>query len=1121
MRVKRVIFLALLSGALWALELDVEYLKKELQKRPDDTKTALLLAKYYIETNQSAEARKYIDRVLAKEPENSFALQLSKRLKRLETHRGLIQKYGSFKEAVKQLYQNKEYDKLLEISQTFQNDLDDESRILIAKAALEKKRYDTALRLIQNVRDKNLTAYHEVAGVACQLKGDTECAGRHFETLLQSGKGAAFIEPLLEIYAKEGSTQRFKELLLKLKQVDPSNPNIPRYEKMLKELEQRLDKAEYERFMKEPTYERLENLVFRYYRKDPYTIFDLFRHYFAHHPHDQKALSLFGRIATWRGDINLPDDLLTKVAHSNNYEAKLLVGKALSWKGEYERALPFLLEVLQKGNATQRYEAKKAIAFIYKWQNRDEQAKKLFEELYAQNPKDLEVKEALDVLRGDVRRWIDYYEAALQSEPNNSDYILRLAQYYRLIGDLDRSIKAYERYLKLRPDDLQIHRFLGDLYLAKKDYYKGFSHLEYYAEASTDPKAFLELAKRYYWHGYHKEALDVLEEFLKTDPKNAEARRLRAKILQAAPRFLHSSSGGSRAAAAAPAEVKVDIDGYFRTKASKILANADKLYFGGHPKGALPYFQDYLRLVPDDRAARERYAFALEQAGSYAQAAAEFYLLLQQKEDDPIWRYHYAYNLAKTGKKEEAKKILTKLRDSLPKPLPPFLQEFLRQWEDAWEHLDFERYVQFYDPKAFGKKWRRKKQRLFKRNGFVELVIKDPLLLRQDGDTYVVRFYQIYRSKLRGDRGYKTLVIRCKEGKCKIIKEQWEPASYNRLSQIKELAPLVDELLKELSLPEPKKISLPKGTKRFLEEPKKILNIAQYSIAKKKEYFSAEYRQSNPWRVYPYQMGASGALFSDNQNIFMKEGSVSLGKRVHKGIWVMGEARSYTIKDDTNKSSGQEYRLGLAGKNFHIYPIFDRSGSKDRYGYDLQIERAPYTLRLFRRNAVYTKRTWCAKELMQNTLSLSRNSRLFGRDLWARVDLSKIEDDYEKTLMFDYQFIDKERQNYTFQTSLNGWYQFHSQKTPCYYSPSKTDATLLTFKWIKPLGRGIRLETKAGGGYTFWEDSFLYDIGFSLSHPDIIPAMFGFECDFSNSSPTGTLKDYRSIECGIRVRKFL
>jgi len=1103
--------------AAFGLELDVDYLRSELSKHPDDTKTMLLLAKYHLEQNQTRQAKEYLQKILRLEPQNSQAKELLRRLELLEQKRALASRYGSIAAAVDTLYAKKEYDKLLGYAPLLLGEeLGDEERFKLARAAMAKKRYELARKFLDGVADKEDLRYHELAGLACHHLGDEECAKAHFERLLQSDDAAAYIEPLLEIYAKEGRTQRYRELLLLLKQKDPTNPRIAKYESTLKELERRLDKEEYERFLAEPTYQRLQNLVFRYYRHDPYTILDLFRYYFEHHPHDQKALTLFGRIATWRGDINLPDDLLAKVARSKNYEAKLLVGKALSWQGEYERALPYLLEVLQNGDAKQRYEAKKAIAFIYKWQNEDQKAKKLFEELYAQNPKDREVKEALDILNGDVRRWIDYYEEALKSEPNNSDYLLRLAQYYRLAGDIERSIAMYERYLKLRPDDLQIHRYLGDLYLSKKRYFKGFSHLEYYAEASGDPKAFIELARRYYWHGYHKEALDVLEELLKYHPDNTEARKLKAKILQASPRYLHTQG----AAAAKKERTEQSVASYFRTKASQSLAVADELYFSGHYKGSLPYFRDYLRLEPKDNAARERYAFALEHAGSFAEAAAEFFLLLRQK-DDPIWRYHYAYNLAKSGKKEQAKRELDRLLKSLPKPLPKKIASFLRQWEDAWEHLDFERYASLYDPKAFGEKWRRKKRRLFERNGFVEVVIKDPVLLEQRGDTYVVRFYQIYRSKLRGDRGYKTLVIRCEGQECKIVKESWRPGLYKKAPDYGELRRLAKELLQSLQEPAksepsqsiPKPAAKPAANPNPPATPEAPKASASVMAAQPAAKVSAPEKKTLIFEP-------SALYFKDNQELEMAEYGLKMGAEVAQGTIVWGSLRRYRLEDGDERHSGGMYGAGIEKGGLLAGYILDRSGDKERHGFIFKKEWDGYTLTLSRQNAVYTKRTACSRELMRNLASLSANMTLLERELWMRADLAKIDRDYEKTLLYDWVLAKKELGRHTLALSIAGWYQFHSHTSDCYYSPTKTDATLGVLKWTAALPNHFRLVTKARSGYSFWEETPLYGLGLRIERQRE-PLLFDLGCDYANSSLLGQGSGYRSLECSFRMRKAL
>jgi len=1099
----------LLAGAtlLFGLQIDVEYLKQQLAQRPDDTKTMLLLAKYYLEQNQTDQADAYIQKILSLEPKNRRALELQARLERLDLERGLLRKYGSLQKAIAALAANKQYDKLERLAHTLQaRPLDDETRLALARALLEAKRYALALKPLEPLKDKQNPAYHEIAGLACHYMGDEACAQSHFEALLSSSEGKRFFEPLLQIYAKEGRAQKYKELLLRLKQVDPTNPKIAEYEQTLQKLERQVDKEAYERFKKEPTYQRLENLVFRYYKEDPYAIFDLFRHYFAHHPLDQKALTLFGRITTWRGDISLPDDLLTKVARSKNYEAKLLVGKALSWRGEYDRALPFLLEVMQKGNDQQRYEAKKAIAFIYKWQNKNEEAKKLFEQLAAQNPDDRQVQEALDVLGGRLKKWIEHYKKALEQEPNNSDYLLRLAQYHKMLGNIEEAQRYYERYLKLRPDDLEIHKFLGDLYLEQKRYKEGFGHLEYYAQASSDPKALIELAKRYHWYGFDKEALETLDELLRKEPANKEARALKAQILKQSPRYLLRPKAAT--APATPQKNDEALRRYFERRAQKILDIADELYFAGHYGGSLPYFRDYLSLKPQDHSARERYAFALEHAKAFDKAAAEFYLLLRQKED-LIWSYHYAYNLAKIGKKEEAKKILQKLKNSLPKPLPPFLAHFLDEWKRAWESLDIERYASFYDPARFGAQWRRKKARLFAKNGFVRVQIQDPVLISQKGDLYIVRFYQIYASRLKKDRGYKTLAIRCDEKGCKIVSERWVAAEHKDPALDPQLPKLVDELLMELS--NKKQTTAPQKKSASTQPPQKKTPPAP-ATAQKSLTSTAKPKR--------FLIEPQITYFEDNQQTRMRIYALKAQERINDDLNLTAGVRRYSLDQQHRHADGQEYRVGVRVKDILASYVLDDSGDKRRHGYAIATSWRGATISLSRLNAVYEKRTICSKELMKTKLSVSTNTTLWDRDLWMRADLAKIGDDYEKTFLYDYVVWKKEySQDKKIWSSVAGWYQFHSRTTECYYSPSKTDATLAMLHWSAPVGPKMRLRLKGGAGYSFWDESLLYNLGMRVEGDAPLP--FDIGCDYSNSSTRFQGEGYRSLECFLRMRKAL
>lgn len=105
---------------------------------------------------------------------------------------------------------------------------------------------------------------------------------------------------------------------------------------------------------------------------------------------------------------------------------------------------------------------------------------------------------------------------------------------------------------------------------------------------------------------------------------------------------------------------------------------------------------------------------------------------------------------------------------------------FLKEWTQAWESKDVERYMSFYDdsftaPGFNFKTWKRHKDKLKNRYSIIQVRLDQPFLLVHN-DQMIVKTLQKYTSDQHTDYGVKVIYARLKEGKYKIIREEWSPA---------------------------------------------------------------------------------------------------------------------------------------------------------------------------------------------------------------------------------------------------------------------------------------------------------------------------------------------------------
>ncbi|GAB6074065.1 tetratricopeptide repeat protein [Nautilia lithotrophica] len=1127
----------------FALDIDIKSLEKNVKSHPNDLQNRLIIASYYIKHNNLPLAQKYINYVLKKDPKNKNALALKNKINAIFFNEEIKKKYKTLNNAISTIYEKENYKKLLKIYKQISkfkqdNKISEENKIKIARVAMWEGDYTLSLNILKTLKNKKTLDYYEIKAYNLYYMGKYKEAKKYFQILFHTTGKTEYAEKLLNIYFYLGDIDSAEKLLLSLKRTHPKLAK--KYEQKILELKHRQLKQLEEKYKQNPTFQNLQSLTYLLFQTSPREAIDLVKNYIKLNPSDKKAKIFLAKLLSWSGNNEEAIKYLSEFQNTNDMEAKLLFGKILAWQGDYNKALLFLSDVYDHGNEKQKYEAKKMLGFIAMWQGKNIKAKQIFTSLLKQNPKDEEVIEALMVLNKNVKPLITKYQKLLKKNPNNEEYILKLADYYYMIKNYDKSAYYYEKYLKLHPEKIEIYKTLGDIYLQLKNYYKGFGNLEYYASYKNTKEAYLDLAYRYYWNGFNKEALKVLDDLLKKYPNFQDALILKAKILKINPRFVNSSTAAT-------------IDEYYAKRSEKILALADRAYFANLYKSAADYYKEYLFLKPNDYDVREKYAYALEASKEYAKAAGEFYLLMWYKKT-PLIEYHYAFNLQKSGQSEKAKKIYQKLLQNVPKPLPGFLKKFLNNWKQAWESMNFAKYASYYD-KSISEKlyWRLKKQSIFKKASFISVGIYDPVLIEKKDNIYKIKFFQVYASKIKKDKGYKTLEIKCNQSNCKIIKETWTPGAYTPYNPNNSLEKYIKDNLNELNntkKTEVKLISKKKHTP-INNINKKTNNAINQDIKKKDIILSADLKlepqnekkaldylylkkekatKSNVIQqdlkesavpLFDWQLFGYINYFKDNQNTKMWTRYISISKRINTFVPFLF-FKNYDLSQTSNKN-GFLYGLGIKKKPFLFDVFLDKSGL-NTLGWD--IEYYPYflkgiTLRLNKHNMVYSRKTICSSNHTKIKLEATGYKVIKKpKELWWSIAYEKVDDGNNVlTPQLEYDIKNFSYKSIPIIFYFSGWYQFNSKQTDCYYSPDKTDTNILGLKVIYPYKK-VKIKFKGGIGYSFFDKTYVYKLGLwgSTINVDKIEAKLG--CEYSNTSALNQSSNYKSFECEISARKW-
>jgi len=787
---RKILLTLLISLSLSAVELDIATLQEIVENNPDATKEKVLLAKHYAKNENNLKALSLVEEVLEVEPKNKYALAIQHNIEAKEKVKNIFREAGlstpiNTTEAQKRLdsyYSANNYQFYSNLYQALVDTdvvLNDSYHVKAAYIYLWDARYKESKKALDELKQTNNLDSAKIRAEICYYTGKYNCSVRLYEKLYNSSYSIDIAIKLINSYIYLGQMQKAQRLYNFVYRKYPNNRELTKLGQKIEDSKNSyilgLKKA-YEDDANIDTLSAYSNALFSANKREE--ALELVRSYNKIDA-SSESLILQAKYLIWMGQTVQAQEILGNDSLENDLSAKLMLGQLYSWEQKFTESKKNLDEVIATTkNKELLYDAKKSRAYVYMWEKETKTAKKEFTKLLKEKPSDKEVREALMELNHNYAGLIKIYKGR-----NSLSEKKRLAELYALNKQKSMAIESMKEYVQAYPNDLEATKTLGVMLVENKEFYQGFGYLEYYAAQKQTAESSILLAKNYYWNGFSKEALDVLEALLKKEPQNEEALKLKAKILKISPRFTTSNSGATTGT-------------YFNDLAKKQLFLADTLYFNAHYQAALAYYENYLSSHPNDHDVRYRYAFALENAKKYGKAEGEFSLIFWTKDSDEL-RYHYAYNMMKNGKLKESKKLLLDLKEKVYKDLDPKLSKFLNSWKDAWQSLDYSKYSMYYDETFLeDERWAYKKQNNFASFTYVAVGIYNPIYKKLDKNSYEIKFYQEYSSNKSSDKGYKILNVKCAQNKteCRITNEKWEEGEYKKELL---LTPYIDKSLKE------------------------------------------------------------------------------------------------------------------------------------------------------------------------------------------------------------------------------------------------------------------------------------------------------------------------------------
>ncbi|MDD2784058.1 MAG: hypothetical protein PHO52_07575 [Sulfuricurvum sp.] len=235
----------------------------------------------------------------------------------------------------------------------------------------------------------------------------------------------------------------------------------------------------------------------------------LFKEYLKTYPFDSEIRLTLGQNLAWNRQYDEALIYLQGVEGKQRYLAKLTSGQIYSWKGDYEDAKQLLEEVKHHGNPSERFEARKSLAYIARWEGDNATAAQLFAQLNQEQPSDEEVQEEVWFDQKQFTRLIAKYEANLKKNPENKQLLQRLSSVLVLDGQFEKALYYLDREYR-KNNDPALLKEMGNISLRMKQTEEGLLYWKKYAESLNTPKSWFEYAQNLFWVGKNSEALDTL-----------------------------------------------------------------------------------------------------------------------------------------------------------------------------------------------------------------------------------------------------------------------------------------------------------------------------------------------------------------------------------------------------------------------------------------------------------------------------------------------------------------------------------------------------------------------------------------------------------------------------------
>jgi len=472
--IKKTFFFLLFSFYALAIEIDPQVLQEIINTHKQAYKEKILLAKYYEKHDKNTKALQLVKEILHQRPKEKNTLKLYKKLQKKQYIKEIFQKaklsYPIIeKKAEKRLntyYIAHNYQFYITLYQALLSRhirLKDTYHIKASSLYMWHGDYISSITALQRVKNKNTINVKQIQANICYHKGDYSCASKLFEQSYTQNYQLSNALKLIQSYIYLNNLAQAKKVYRYTKRKSPQSTKLQalhiKIEQAKKNTLQKLQK----RYKTHPTFTTLQpyTIALNEIKKTQKALQVL--HHFNQTHATQKSLILEAKYLLWSGDTTKASDILKAKSLKNNLEAHYMLGQIYSWTQQLQKAHNAFHKVLTHTQDKKLlYKTRKALAFVYKWENNTQKAQQLLQQLQKENPLDNEVKVALMQLNHNYVALIKIYKKQLDKNPKNHQ--IRYNYAYNLMKNHEFQ-KAKKVFLLLKkntfyPLDKHLNHFI-------------------------------------------------------------------------------------------------------------------------------------------------------------------------------------------------------------------------------------------------------------------------------------------------------------------------------------------------------------------------------------------------------------------------------------------------------------------------------------------------------------------------------------------------------------------------------------------------------------------------------------------------------------------------------------